>query len=53
MNNQAKIKQIETKIREIKSALTLWTQNIEKYNSALTEITSQLTNIKKTTNKKK
>ena len=44
---QAKINQIETKIKEIKSTLTLRTKNIENYQNQLQELTNQLNLIKK------
>ena len=47
MTNQQLIKQIESKIKEIKSALTLWTKNIETYHKQLQELTNQLNTIKK------
>ncbi|KLL04790.1 MAG: hypothetical protein MRERV_4c055 [Mycoplasmataceae bacterium RV_VA103A] len=55
--NKELIKQIEIKIKELKTTLTLWTKNIEKYNSALIQITQQLNEnksksiIKKASNK--
>jgi len=47
MTNQQLIKQIEIKIKEIKSTLTLWTKNIETYHKQLKELTKQLNTIKK------
>ena len=47
MKQQQLIKQIETKIKEIKSTLTLWTKNIETYHNQLKELTKQLNQIKK------
>jgi len=44
--NQQKITQIETKIKEIKSTLTLWTKNIETYHNQLQELTKKLQEIK-------
>ena len=47
MTNQQLIKQIETKIQEIKSTLILWTKNIETYHQQLQQLTNQLNTIKK------
>lgn len=47
MNQQQKINQIETKIKEIKSTLALWTKNIETYQQQLQELITQLKQIKK------
>ena len=47
MNNQQLINQIESKIKEIQSTLTLWTKNIEAYHNQLQELTNQLNTIKK------
>ena len=47
MNPQQLINQIETKIKEIKSTLTLWTKNIETYHQQLQSLTNQLNTIKK------
>ena len=47
MNQLELIKQIETKIQEIKSTLTLWTKNIETYHQQLQQLTNQLNQIKK------
>jgi len=44
---QAKIQLLESKIKEIKSTLTLWTKNIETYHQQLQELTNQLNLIKK------
>jgi len=47
MNQQALIKQIESKIKEINSTLTLWTKNIATYHQQLQQLTNQLNQIKK------
>jgi len=47
MTNQQLIKQIESKIKEIKSTLTLWTKNIKTYHQQLQQLTNQLKLIKK------
>jgi len=47
MKTQQLIKQIENKIKEIKSTLTLWTKNIETYQNQLRQLTKQLNLIKK------
>ena len=47
MNKLEKIKLIENKIQEIKTALTFWNQEIEKYTLTLTELTNQLDEIKR------
>ena len=47
MTNQQQINQIESKIKEIKSTLSLWTKNIETYHNQLQELTNQLNLIKK------
>ena len=44
--NQKQIKQIESKIKEIKSTLTLWKKEIENYTLTLTELTKKLQEIK-------
>ena len=41
------IQVIETKILEIRTLLDHWTEQITKHNTTLTQITSQLTEIKK------
>jgi hypothetical protein len=46
MTNQQLIKQIEFKIKEIKSTLTHWTKNIETYHNQLQTIIKQLNEIK-------
>jgi len=47
MNNQQKlIKQIEVKIKETQSTLTLWTNNIATYQKQLAELINQLNEIK-------
>ena len=47
MTNQQLIKQIESKIKEIKSTLTLWIKNIATYQEQLEEMNKQLNTIKK------
>jgi len=47
MTKQQLIKQIEAKIKEIKSTLALQTKNIETYHQQLQELTNQLNLIKK------
>jgi len=46
MNSKQLINQIETKIEEIKTVLTHWTQKIKEHNTALTQLTEQLNQIK-------
>ena len=46
MTNKQKIKQIESKIKETKSILALWTKNIETYHNQLQQLTNQLNEIK-------
>ena len=41
------ITQIETKIEEIKSTLETWTNQITHYQATLSQLTNQLTEIKK------
>jgi len=53
MNKLEKINLIETKIKEIKSTLALWTQEIEKHTLTLKEITQQVNTIKKSLNTNK
>ena len=47
MTQQQKIKQIENLIQEIKSTLTLWNQDIQKYTLTLKQLTNELNLIKK------
>ena len=47
MNRKTKIQLIESKIVEIKTLLTHWTQQIQKYTLDLENLTNQLNQIKK------
>ena len=46
MTNQQQINLIESKIKEIKSTLSLWTKNIATYHQQLEKLTEQLNEIK-------